>query len=107
MCECVWVSLLLSLFFCFQSLTLKKFKVQDHEYVCACVCARVCMCVCVSLASDSSETTEVIIIKLVGHFYMTMTVTFKTFTWLDQLVLSNITLVSVNRHKIIHIETLT
>ena len=37
------------------------------QSLCLCVwyvCVRACVCVCVSLASDSSETLEVIIIKL-------------------------------------------
>ena len=52
-----------------------KFNVDDHARACvrariracvrACVsiCLSVCLSVCLSLASDSSETTEVIIIK--------------------------------------------
>ena len=72
-----------------------------HVSVCVCVCVcmhlcmRVCMhvcvctcvsvCVCVSLASDSSETTEVVIIKhgtvtasgmRMQHVLITLTLTF-------------------------------
>ena len=56
--------------FSFESLTLKKYKIEGPECVCvhACACmhVRACMCVrvCVrvSLASDSSETIIVVII---------------------------------------------
>ena len=53
--------------------TWKKMKInEDKVCPCVCVCARACVracvcvraSVCVSLASDSSETIEVIIIKL-------------------------------------------
>ena len=50
-----WRFFCVSLSFCFQSLeTLKKFKIDDPKSV----------SVCVSLASDSSETIQVIITKL-------------------------------------------
>ena len=44
---------------CFLKTTLKTFKVDETK-----VCLSVCLSVCASLASDSSESIEVIIIKL-------------------------------------------
>ena len=62
-------------------LTLKKFTTKDPESLCVCVC----LSVCVSLASDSSETNEVILIKLgkvtasdivMHHMIIILTLTF-------------------------------
>ena len=69
--------------FCFQSrLRFLKSLRYTSARVCHCVC--VCVCVCVSLVSDSSETIEVIIIKLgtvttsdmlMHHVLITLTLT--------------------------------
>ena len=53
--------------------------------VCVCVCVCVCLCVCVSLASDFTETVEVIIVNLgvvtasdmrMHHVLLMLTLTF-------------------------------
>ena len=54
---------------CFQSpYDFEQVKTDDPECVCVCMCVRACLsvylCACVSLASDSSKTIKVIIIKL-------------------------------------------
>ena len=60
------------------------FNVDDPEPLCVCVCLGVCVCVCVGVgASESSETIEVIIVKLGTDIGMHHVINISTFTFIQ------------------------